>query len=82
MPIDPRDELVCMAEWKRVLAERMKVSRAKAGMTQKELAKWARVSPQTVIRCEDRTAIQPTVHHLRCIAYVLQVSLDWLVGLE
>ena len=63
-----------------ILRTRLKESREKAGMTQKQLADKIGVSTQTISTYE-REKI-PTLENLVAIAETLNVSVDWLLGKE
>lgn len=63
------------------LGERIKQARIQAGLTQEQLAELLNLSRGTVARYE-LGEIEPKLQNLAAIARVLQVSSDYLMGLE
>ena len=67
-------------------ARRLKESRERSGLKQKELAEQVNVTPQTISAYEkaevDGKGKNPTLENAVEIAKVLNVSLDWLCGME
>lgn len=62
-------------------AERLKYLREECGITQKELAKICKVSPQCICSLEQNTR-RPTGTTVAELARALNVSADYLLGLE
>lgn len=69
-----------------IFARRLKESRERSGLKQKELAEQVNVTPQTISAYEkaevDGKGKNPTLENAVEIAKVLNVSLDWLCGME
>lgn len=64
-----------------VFAERLKEARETKGLKQKELAEKIGVTPQTISAYE-KTGKAPTMDNAISIAKILDVSLDWLCGID
>lgn len=64
-----------------IFAKRMKEAREKKGLKQKELAEKIGVTPQTISAYE-KTGKAPTMDNAISIAKILDVSLDWLCGIN
>lgn len=60
--------------------ERLKERRKELGMTQLDLVKKSRVSPNCIGHYENDRC-EPTLDSARCLAQALGVSLDYLAGL-
>lgn len=69
-----------------IFAERMKQTREKMGLKQKELAQKIYVTPTTISAYEksdtEGNGKKPTLENAVSIAKALNVSLDWLAGLS
>ena len=69
-----------------IFARRLKESRERSGLKQKELAEQVEVTPQTISAYEkaevDGKGKNPTLENAVEIAKVLNVSLDWLCGMD
>ena len=69
-----------------IFAQRMRETRINKGLKQKELADKVSVTPQTISAYEkagpDGKGKNPTLENAIAIAKVLDVSLDWLCGVE
>lgn len=63
------------------IGERLTLYRRRQKLTQKELAKLAGISVSTMSRYE-RDEIKPPVYICKCLADILNVSLDRILGLE
>lgn len=64
-----------------IFAKRMKEARGKNGLKQKELAEKIGVTPQTISAYE-KAGKAPTMDNAISIAKILDVSLDWLCGID
>ena len=63
-----------------VFHSRLKASREKAGLFQRQLAEKMNVSVQTISAYEREKL--PTLENVALIADILNVSVDWLLGIE
>jgi transcriptional regulator with XRE-family HTH domain len=64
-----------------ICADRLRQARERAGVSQRELARRLNVSQQSIAQHE-RGQRLPRPERLRALAVALQVSCDFLVGLE
>lgn len=64
-----------------IFAKRMRETREKKGLKQKELAEHIGVTPQTISAYE-KNGKAPTLDNAIAIANTLGVSLDWLCGID
>ena len=63
------------------MGERLKEARQKSGMTQREAARLIGVSMSRIADWEAGNT-KPRIEKLPLIAWVYNVSLDWLLGVE
>jgi len=63
-----------------MLAQNIRKLRLKKGLTQEKLARLADISNATLVKIESGTAKEPTITTVAKISYVLNVSIDELVG--
>lgn len=66
-------------------AERLKIARENQGMTQDNLAKLLGIDRTAVVKWESKTinpAVYPTVNHLKEVVNILEISSDWLLGIN
>jgi transcriptional regulator with XRE-family HTH domain len=60
------------------LADRIRLARQRAGLSQAQLAEHASVTPSAVAQWENPRGTQPDLTHLVRVATAMDVSLDWL----
>ena len=65
----------------KILAENIRVERARKKYSQEYLAEQADITPQHLYRIESEK-VSPTIHVVVCIAQALDVSLDKLIPLK
>lgn len=65
----------------KILAENIRVERARKKYSQEYLAEQADITPQHLYRIENEK-VCPTIHVVVCIAQALDVSLDKLIPLK
>lgn len=65
----------------KILAENIRVERARKKYSQECLAEQADITPQHLYRIENEK-VCPTIHVVVCIAQALDVSLDKLIPLK
>lgn len=65
----------------KILAEKIRVERARKKYSQEYLAEQADITPQHLYRIENEK-VCPTIHVVVCIAQALDVSLDKLIPLK
>ena len=65
-------------KWKNI-GSRIKEARTKVGLTQKQVAQFAGVSPHAVW-CWEAGKMKPSHEHLLELAYRCEVSTDWILG--
>lgn len=65
----------------KILAENIRVERARKKYSQEYLAEQADITPQHLYRIENEK-VCPTIHVVVCIAQALEVSLDKLIPLK
>lgn len=65
----------------KILAENIRVERARKKYSQEYLAEQADITPQHLYRIENEK-VCPTIHVVVCIAQALEVSLDKLIPLN
>ena len=65
----------------KILAENIRVDRAREKYSQEYLAEQADITPQHLYRIENEK-VCPTIHVVVCIAQALDVSLDKLIPLK
>ena len=65
----------------KILAENIRVERARKKYSQEYLAEQADITPQHLYRIENEK-VCPTIHEVVCIAQALDVSLDKLIPLK
>ena len=65
----------------KILAENIRVERARKKYSQEYLAEQADITPQHLYRIE-KEKVCPTIHVVVCIAQALDVSLDKLIPLK
>jgi transcriptional regulator with XRE-family HTH domain len=61
-----------------VLADRIRLARQRASLSQAELAAYADVTPSAVAQWENPRGTQPDLTHLVRVAAAMNVTLDWL----
>ena len=61
-----------------ILADRIRLARQRAGLSQAELATHADVTPSAVAQWENPRGTQPDLTHLMRVATAMNVTLDWL----
>jgi len=62
-----------------LLADRIRIARRRAKLSQSALAKLAGVTPSAVAQWENPHGTRPGLHHLMCVATAAEVTLDWLI---
>ena len=65
----------------KILAENIRVERARKKYSQEYLAEQADITPQHLYRIENEK-VCPTIHVVVCIAQALDVSLDKIIPLK
>lgn len=65
-----------------VFASRLRQARKKAGLTQLQLANLVGLKTQAALMQYERGRVSPSLETLRQMAIILNVSLDWLLGMD